>query len=134
MREEAKPLDRAEREHRPQHRPGQPRDEAERREIAEDDVLEHVHELEVLLAERVDRGVERNHDQRDSEPEEELPPAVHRLAAVLQGPRAPVVEERGDDRRDELKRLDVPLGCDRGDWHRRTVWTMPPCTSSTTTS
>ena len=40
--------------------PGEPGDEAERREVAEDHVLAHVHEEEVLLAERVDRRVERD--------------------------------------------------------------------------
>ena len=69
MREHAQPLDRPQREHRPQHLPGQPEHEAERREVAEDHVLRHVHEEEVLLAERVDRRVERQHDERDPRPE-----------------------------------------------------------------
>ena len=54
--------------------PGQPGDEAERREVAEDHVLQHVDEEEVLLAERVDRRVEREHDERDPGPEARLPP------------------------------------------------------------
>ena len=42
-------------EHRPEHRPGQAGDEAERRQVAEDHVLAHVNEEEILLAELVDR-------------------------------------------------------------------------------
>ena len=65
MREHAERLDPLDREDGPQDRPGQPGDKAQRREVADDHVLEHVHEEEVLLAQRVDRRVERQHDKRD---------------------------------------------------------------------
>ena len=134
MREHAQLLDRPQRQHGPEHRPGQTRDEAERRQIAQQDVLTHVDEEEVLLAERVDRRVERHDHERDPEPEEELAPARHRLPAPREGAAAPQVGVRGKERGHELERLEVPAGCDGGDRQGNTVWTMPPCTSSTTTS
>ena len=65
MGEHTQPFDHAQRKDRPQDLSRHPDDEAERREIAEQHVLHHVHEEEVLLAERVDRRVEREHDERD---------------------------------------------------------------------
>ena len=53
---------------------------------------DHVDEEEVRLAELVDRRVDRQHEQEDPEPEEELPPAGNGLAAPLQRPRAAEVE------------------------------------------
>ena len=67
MREKTQPIDRPQREHRPEHRPGQAGDEAQRCEIAEQDVLEHVHEEEVLFAEC---GTARRHGPRHSRHEE----------------------------------------------------------------
>ena len=42
-------------QHRPEDRPGETRNEGERCEVAEEDVLDHVDEEELLLAERIDR-------------------------------------------------------------------------------
>ena len=55
MAEDAQPADVGQRQHGPQDRPGQPRHDQQRRQVADDDVLDHVHEQELLLAERVDR-------------------------------------------------------------------------------
>jgi hypothetical protein len=62
----------------------------------------------VLLAERVDRRVEREHDERDARPERDAAPARHR--ATLRGQRAaaPVIEQRRDDRGNDLERLERP--------------------------
>ena len=112
--QDAQPLDRLQREHGPQHRPREPRDEAERREVAEEDVLAHVDEEEVLLAELVDRRVERDHDERDPEPEHELPPTRHRAPAPGEVARPPQVEER-------RRRSSARAGAARGSrsWRRR---------------
>ena len=108
MREDAQPLDHLEAQHRAQDLAGQPEHEAERREVAEDHVLRHVEEEEVLLAERVDRRVEREHDERDPGPEHPPAPARHRAALPGERPAARVVEERRDDRGDDLERLERP--------------------------
>ena len=73
VREHTQALDELELQHRTQDRPRQPDHEAQRREVAQDDVLEHVHEEEMLLAEVVDRRVEREDDEPDSRPEARLP-------------------------------------------------------------
>ena len=54
MGQKAEAVDPVEAQQRLKHRPRQPDHEAERREIADQDVLEHVHEEE-LGGERVDR-------------------------------------------------------------------------------
>ena len=113
--EEAEPVDRLQREHGPEHGPRQPGDEAERRQVAEDHVLAHVDEEEVLLAELVDRRVERDHDERDPEPEEELPTLRDRQAAARERARAAQIEDRDDERRHDLERLQVPGGGGRGE-------------------
>ena len=115
--EEPEAVDRLQREHGPQHGPCQAGDEAERREVAEQHVLAHVDEEEVLLAELVDRRVERDHDERDPEPEEELPPSRHRQPAAREVPRPAQVEHRDDERRDELERLEVPGRGGGGEHH-----------------
>ncbi len=115
MGEEAEPVDRLQREHGPEHGPGQAGDEAERRQVAEDHVLAHVDEEEVLLAELVHRGVERDHDEGDPEPEQELPARRHRPAAARERARPAQVEHRHEQRRHDLQRLEVPGGGGRGE-------------------
>ena len=63
MREEAQGANRPHGEHRPQNRAGQPGDDAERREVAEQEVLDHVERERLLLAERRDRRDERDRDE-----------------------------------------------------------------------
>ena len=65
--EHAQALDGAEREQRPQHRPGEAGEQAERREVADQDVLEHVEAEELLLADRGDRRGEGEQEQDDPE-------------------------------------------------------------------
>ena len=60
-------------------------------------MLRHVEEEEVLLAERVDRRVEREHDERDPGPEHRPAPAGHRAARA--GERAAARVSRGEPRR-----------------------------------
>src|SRR5205085_2946352 len=95
-------------QHRPQDLAVQPEYEAERREVAEDHVLRHVEEEEVLLAERVDRRVERQHDETDPGPKEPSPPRRYRPALRRERPRSPQVEARRDDGRHHLERLERP--------------------------
>ena len=66
VREHAQALDRAEREQRPQDRAVQPGEQRERREVAEDDVLEHVEAEELLLADRRHGRGEREQEQQRS--------------------------------------------------------------------
>ena len=107
VRQHAQAFDDAELEHRPQDRPAQTRDEAERREVADDHVLQHVHEEEVLLAELVDRRVEREYDEGDPAPERDLPPDRDRLAPPGERARAPEIERGGDHGRQQLKGLEA---------------------------
>ena len=68
-------LDRPERQQRPQDRACRAGEQAERREIADQHVLEHVEAEELLLADRGDRRREREQQERDSDREDEHPPA-----------------------------------------------------------
>ena len=70
MCEDAQLPEHGQREHRPQERTGQRGDERERREVAEQDVLDHVDGEQVLLAVRVDRRDECDEEQDDRQPEE----------------------------------------------------------------
>ena len=109
VRQDAEPLDGTQREHRPQDRAGEPGDEAERREIAEDHVLQHVHEEEVLLAERVDRRVERRARRARSRSRSTTCRQRHRLAPRGERARAAQVEHRDDQHcRHDLERLERP--------------------------
>ena len=71
-------------------------------------MLRHVQEEEVLLAERVDRRVEREHDERDPRPEARPLPAGDRPPLARQRPRPAQVEHRDDHRRHHLQRPEVP--------------------------
>ncbi len=107
MGQEAKLVDEPEPEQRLQHRTGQADDETERRQIADQNVLEHVHEQE-LGREGVDRRDQREQDERKAEPEDQTPPGGHRRAAAVQRPRALPVEERQERRGHELPGLERP--------------------------
>ena len=74
MRQEAERAHRAQREERPEDRAGEARDDAERGEIAEQQVLHHVEREGLLLAERRDRRDERDDEEGDAEREEEVAP------------------------------------------------------------
>ena len=73
---------------RPQHRPGEPAEERERREVAEQDVLDHV-AAERALGVVVERRHERDEQQHDPEREEADPPAAAARPAPPQRPHAP---------------------------------------------
>ena len=83
---------------------------------------DHVDEEEVRLAELVDRRVDRQHEQEDPEPEEELPPA-----AAPAGRGAPASACAGSrrtttsDRRQQLERREVPAGQVGGERARHAV-------------
>ena len=84
MREHAQAVDDPQAQERLQHRPRHAYDETERGEVAEQDVLDHVHEQEFLLAEVVDRRDEGDQDEPDSRPEQEPPPARHGRPAAAE--------------------------------------------------
>ena len=68
------------------------RHDAERAEVAEQEVLDHVEREGLLLAERCDRRDERDRHERDAQAEEGGAPARHRRAAPRQRPGALGVE------------------------------------------
>ena len=108
VREHAQALDGPEREQRPQHRPREPGEQAERCEVADHDVLEHVEAEELLLADRSDRGGEREQEQHDPQPEEEDPVAGHRRPAATQGASPHRVRDRSEQDGRELQRVESP--------------------------
>jgi len=112
VRQDAQRVDDA--EDRAQHRPRQPRDEAEGREVAEDHVLEHVREEELLLAEGVERRGEREDDEGDPEPEEAAAPAGHGRTAASERAGAARVEDAGEHGGRELERVERPAREQRG--------------------
>src|SRR5207247_4065431 len=122
VREESERPHRAQREDRTQQRAGEAGDDAERREIADQQVLRHVERERLLLAEGRDRGYERDDEEADAEREEEVAPLGdgRSLARERSGPLP--VEERSDGDRHQLERLERPRGL-RGmsEQHRSSV-------------
>ena len=108
VREHPQPLDRPQREQRPQDRAGEPGEEAERREVADQDVLQHVEAEELLLADRRDRRGEGEHEQRNPEREQQDPPERQGRAAAPQRSRPHRIGHRRDRHRRELQRIDRP--------------------------
>ena len=88
VREHAQAHDARKREHGAEERPGEPREQAERREVADEQVLRHVEREELLLADLRDRRGDRDQQQRDPEREEPDPPPGNGLPALRQRPRA----------------------------------------------
>ena len=72
----------------PEERAGEPGEQAERREIAEQEVLRHVEREELLLADGRDRRRDRDDEERDPEREERDAPAGNRLPAARERARA----------------------------------------------
>ena len=110
VREHPQTLDGPEREQRPQHRPRKPGEQAERCEVADQDVLEHVEAEELLLADRSDGGGEREQKQRDPQPEEKDPVAGHGRPAAMQGASPHRVRDRCEQDGRELQRVESPVG------------------------
>ena len=128
VREEAEPMQ--EREHRPEDRPCETRKERQGREVAEQDVLEHV-EAEELLAEGVQRAYERGEKQHDPAREESDPPAGYGRPAGAERPHPARVQDREQDGRHHLKRVESPAGVD-GQMSQHGS-SLPSCSSSITT-
>ena len=75
----------------------------------EQQVLQHVHREQPLLADRVDRGDERDQDREQSRGEGRDPRARDRPGAERERPH-PTPVERGDDADDgDLERVEVPV-------------------------
>ena len=111
-------------------RPGQACEERERREISQEDVLQHV-EAEELLAERVHRAHERDEEDRDPGRKECDPPTRHSSPPGAQCPHAACVQECQQDGRHDLQRVERPAGVD-GQMGQHGS-SLPSCSSSTTT-
>jgi hypothetical protein len=96
VREDAQPHDPRKREQRSEHRPGQPGEQAERGEVADEEVLGHVEREQLLLADPRDRRRDRSQEEHEAECEERDPPAGDGLAALGERPRADAVRH-GDE-------------------------------------
>ena len=96
-----------EREDGPQDRAGQAREEAERREVAEDDVLGHVHREELVLAPGRERRDERDEHEDEAGREEAIRQVGRDDPAGAQAPHPRRVERRDERERHELQRLEA---------------------------
>ena len=96
------------REHRPEDRAAQAEDEEERSQVAEQQVLGHVHEEELLLAEGVERRDQGDEHEGEPGAEADDAPALYRRSALSQRPDPPDVEEPDGERRHDLERLEGP--------------------------
>ena len=106
--EHAQRSHRREREQRPEERAGQPQQEQERRQVSEQQVLDHV-EREALLAERGDRRDERDEQRQQAEREENDPPPGHGRAAAGERSRAQRVRAADGGDAGELERVEGPV-------------------------
>jgi hypothetical protein len=109
VREHAETPHRPHGKQRPQDRAGETGDDAERREVAEEQVLDHV-KRERLQGQLLERPSERDDEQDDSEPEEDRLPGGQRRTAAAQAPHAECVEKRTDRDRQQLERVGQESG------------------------
>ena len=100
------------REDEEEQRARQPEQHERRGSVADHDVLEHVDREQVLLADRVDRRHEREHEQGQPEPERDGSPpgSVIRPAATAKPHEALHVEGEREARRREDRGREVPGG------------------------
>ena len=108
VREDAQAHHAGQREDRAEHRAGEPGEQAQRREIAEQQVLRHVEREELLLSDDRDRRRECDHEEREAEGEERDPPARHRLVAAGKRPCPHGVGDADEDDRRELEQVERP--------------------------
>ena len=108
MREHAEVLDHAVLENGPEDRAGQAGDDQDRRHLADQDVLGHVDEEELLLADRIDRGEQCDRKRRETERKASLAPDGDRRPLAPERRDPPVVGDRGDDERDRRQRVERP--------------------------
>ena len=108
VREDAQAHHARQREDRAEHRPGEPGEKAQRREIAEQQVLRHVEREELLLCDDRDRRRECDHEERQTEGEERDPPSRHRLVAAGKCPCPHAVGDADEDDRCELEQVERP--------------------------
>ena len=106
MREHAERVNPVVGEQRTEQRPRQPGDDRQRRELAEQHVLRHVHEEELLLTPRIERREERERDQAETHAERPAAPGGDGRPTTGERPRAAVVERtrRGRWRRGRADR------------------------------
>ena len=97
VREDAQPHDPRKREQWPEHRPGRAGEQAERGEVADEEVLSHVEALEqLLLADPRDRRRDCDEEEDETERGGRSSPAWDGLAALCERPRAHPVRH-GDE-------------------------------------
>jgi hypothetical protein len=104
VREHAKTAHGPHREQRPQDGAGEAGDDAERREVAEQEVLDHV-KGERLQGELFERPGEGDDEQEDAEPEDDGLPDRQRRPSAAQPAHAQRIENRTDGNRQELQRV-----------------------------
>ena len=108
VREHAQAHDSRKREHGAEQRPGQPGEQAQRREVAEQEVLRHVEREELLLGDGCERRGDRDDEEHDPEREEADPPPRYRLPAPGERSRPHAVRDRDQHDRGELERVERP--------------------------
>ena len=101
----------------------EPEDEERRRPVGDDHVLQQVEEHEVVDRDRLERRVQRSHDEDDAGRERRRVPDAGPLAA----PRAAVGDQRHDAEDDE-QRLERER---RGGSHQTTGWCVAGTSSLT---
>ena len=94
MGEDAQAVEEADPQHRREHGPGEPEDEQQRPEVADEQVLDHVGPEE-LVGQRAQRG-EGDDDQAQAAQEARAPPARDRARRAGQVVGAQGVEDPGD--------------------------------------
>src|SRR5262249_27259711 len=83
------------------------------RQVAEEDVLDHVEAQELLLPEGVERRRERDEEERHARAERPDAPSRRSGAAAAKRADAPRVEAGNGGERDELQRLERPARQER---------------------
>ena len=108
MREHAEVLDDPVLENGPEDRPRQAGDDQDRRHLADQDVLGHVDEEELLLPDRIDRGEERDRERRETEREARLAPDGDRRPPASERRDPPVVGDGREDEQHRRQRIERP--------------------------
>ncbi len=101
--EDLEPVEGADREERLQQRAGQPEDDQQRGDVADQQVLDHVGEHQ-LVGDVADRAEERDRDRQQAGAEAELAPERHAPARPGESQHPVPVEDAGEGDRHDLDR------------------------------
>ena len=108
MGEHAQPLHPVVGEQRPEQRAREAGDDRERCELADQHVLHHVYEEELLLSPGVDRREKRQREQHEAGAKRHTAPRGDRRSALRKRVGTPVVEERRPRDGEERERVERP--------------------------